>query len=566
MIARGGSWLRRDRVSVADLEGVCAVELLKPAFAYFRDSSAMQRAKGLSITAQRDEVARFAAKLGYEVVREFVDDGFSGRHSENREDWQAMLRLLGAKRSPVAAVIVWNSDRFARNLADASAFRAMLAAQNVKLLSVTEPNFDGPENVLFSAFLDAKNQMYSERLSQDVQRGMKKAAEMGHALGGSPPFGLLKAQLVNASGGRFLKYVPDPELRGYVVLIYELYASGLSMNDVAAELNRRGAPTLRGGRWGSTQVCNVLIKHQMTYLGHLVYNRTCKPHGSTVQTRREASEWVICRDAHEAIISQELADGVNLRRQNLAPNRSPWRNVRDSTPMLFAGKVFCGICGHRYTTSWGGKGGGVRYYSCGRTRHEFLKGRRGVKPCGNIWIRECVLDDLVVSRAMDRLSGSGFLEEIARALRERSEVSRGGYERRKAEITERLRGVRKRRDRLIEAIMSGVISHEAARESAERLDREISALERDLYALPEPAPVSPLECMLSDVERLRVILRDGEQRRLLALALIERVVVWPDRLVVGYQLPLSEDVIRRPRPVRVKPWLADFWKEESGNE
>lgn len=45
-------------------------------------------------------------------------------------------------------------------------------------------------------------------------------------------------------------------------LIEELQGEGLSLRQIASELDRRRVPAMRGGKWGPTAVRNVLARSE----------------------------------------------------------------------------------------------------------------------------------------------------------------------------------------------------------------------------------------------------------------------------------------------------------------
>src|SRR4051812_44153882 len=81
-----------------------------PSVTYLRMSSDQQEE---SIAQQRKEVRELAAKEGYEILREYVDEGKSGSKQTSKR--AAFLKMLkDADRREFQAVLVWKMDRFSR--------------------------------------------------------------------------------------------------------------------------------------------------------------------------------------------------------------------------------------------------------------------------------------------------------------------------------------------------------------------------------------------------------------------------------------------------------------------
>lgn len=86
---------------------------------YLRYSSENQTEN--SIEGQRRECQAYAKQNNIEVIGEYVDRAKTGM-SDDRPDFQRMIRDSGGQS--FGNVIVWKSDRFARDMADAINYRA----------------------------------------------------------------------------------------------------------------------------------------------------------------------------------------------------------------------------------------------------------------------------------------------------------------------------------------------------------------------------------------------------------------------------------------------------------
>ena len=125
------------------------VALTKRAFAYLRVSSEGQvntgySRDGLSIDSQRDEAERKAAQLDAEIVRVFLDPGKSAFVDlHKRTDFLEMLdelkRCNEHEATRVEYVIIWASDRWARNTIEHFQAHDMVKATGARLISITEP-------------------------------------------------------------------------------------------------------------------------------------------------------------------------------------------------------------------------------------------------------------------------------------------------------------------------------------------------------------------------------------------------------------------------------------------
>ena len=85
---------------------------------YTRVSTQMQ-VDGYSLDAQRDRLAKYAEYAGMQVVREFSDEGKSGKNISGRPAFQEMMeRIQGGNADRVDYVLVFKLSRFGRTAAD----------------------------------------------------------------------------------------------------------------------------------------------------------------------------------------------------------------------------------------------------------------------------------------------------------------------------------------------------------------------------------------------------------------------------------------------------------------
>ncbi len=117
---------------------------------YARVSSERQAEKDLSISAQLKAMREHAAKRGWHVVDEFVDEAESAR-SADRPQFQRMIQLA-KKRPPLFdAILVWKLSRFARNREDSILYKALLRRHSIEVVSISEPVDASPSDVSWKA-------------------------------------------------------------------------------------------------------------------------------------------------------------------------------------------------------------------------------------------------------------------------------------------------------------------------------------------------------------------------------------------------------------------------------
>ena len=339
-----------------------------PAVIYARYSSSGQREE--SIEGQLRECRDYAKRNGFTVVGEYVDKALTGR-TDKRPDFQRMLR--DSERGVFKAVILWKTDRFARNRYDSAMYKYKLKRNGVRLFYAKESIPEGPEGIILESVMEGYAEYYSENLSQNIKRGNYDSALELKTLG-QRVLGLRKG-----ADGRF---EIDPETAPIVKRIFEEYADGERAKDIVARLNAEGFKTSHGGAFNKNSLRRILQNEK--YIG--VY--------SFKDIRVE--------DGIPAIVTRDLFNKCQkqLERHHRAPAAA-----RD-TLFLLTAKLYCGKCGEPMTGDGGTSRSGkvYNYYICnGRRRHKCDKGR-----VGKDWIEE-----LVVGEMMKILATENFIETVA---------------------------------------------------------------------------------------------------------------------------------------------------------
>ncbi|SRR6266540_4138240 len=149
---------------------------------------------GLGVARQLEDCREEAARRGWPVAEEYVDDDVSAYSGKPRPAYRRMLADLSERR--INAVIVWHLDRLHRRPIELEEFVQTCSAAGVINVVTLHGDFnlgsgDGlPVARLLSAV--AANESDAKR-----RRGKRKALEVAQAgkphMGGSRPFGYLAA-------------------------------------------------------------------------------------------------------------------------------------------------------------------------------------------------------------------------------------------------------------------------------------------------------------------------------------------------------------------------------------
>jgi len=220
----------------------------KTAIAYLRVSTGEQGRRGNGLVAQREAIELFSGVEGFRIV-EWVTEVETGKGNNALSRRPKLALALNAARKLKAPVIVSKLDRLSRDVA----FISGLMAERVPFL-VSELGADVDPFVLhlYAALSQKERALISSRTREALQAVKRRLARQGLKLGNPSPHSLRAAQ----RKGTAATIAASDTFAASVLPIIEGYAAkGLTVREIAEELNKRGVGTLRGGVWhGSTVV------------------------------------------------------------------------------------------------------------------------------------------------------------------------------------------------------------------------------------------------------------------------------------------------------------------------
>lgn len=210
------------------------------AIGYRRVSTGEQAASGLGLEAQTHAIVTYAARHGLQVGATFADEGVSGNAA--LEDRRGLLAALDVLRAG-DLLLVARLDRLSRgDVLEAAMLEELVARRGARIVSCQGEGTDGD---------DSPTQLLTRRLLQLVshyERGLISARTRA----------ALAAKMARGERVGAERYGRDDRERSILTLITECRAAGYSLRDTAAELNRQGHRTRRGGDWRGQLVASVL--------------------------------------------------------------------------------------------------------------------------------------------------------------------------------------------------------------------------------------------------------------------------------------------------------------------
>jgi len=215
--------------------------------AYCRVSTAEQGRSGLGLEAQREAIARFM-RPGDRLLSEPFIEIETGK----RPDRPQLREALRHAQEHGATLLIAKLDRLARNVA----FVANLMEARTPFIAADMPQADPFRLHIEAAINEYEARKISLRTKAALAAAKARGVKLGGYRGGPVPDIRQHQQAgVAAAHDKAEKFARDLK-----PIIEELRASGFtSLRQIAAELNRRGVPTARGGSlWGAPAVRNLL--------------------------------------------------------------------------------------------------------------------------------------------------------------------------------------------------------------------------------------------------------------------------------------------------------------------
>lgn len=218
---------------------------MRPAFGYCRVSTREQGHSRNGIEAQRQEIKRFAAAQGYELLAISEEVASGALDLQGRPILQ---RSLTRARQHKAVVIVSKLDRLSRDVS----FISSLMGQHVAFV-VAELGDDVDPFVLhlYAALAEKERRMIGARTKAALAQLKAKGVRLGN------PSSMVQA---GALGRQAQATQADAFAARLRPAVERMRSLGMATRAIAQELNEQGTPTARGGKWDSKTVSNLLAR------------------------------------------------------------------------------------------------------------------------------------------------------------------------------------------------------------------------------------------------------------------------------------------------------------------
>jgi len=395
---------------------------------YCRVSTEEQAEKGFSLDTQEKFCRDFAERSGYRVAGVFRDEGKSGT-TLDRPALQDLLAKCTEGES-IAAVVVQETDRLARNTHDHLTVRAVLQKAGVKLISVAQPMLDdSPEGKMIDTILASVNQFQSDINSRKTRKALQEKFNQGWWPGWAPLGYLNVAQEGAGDGLRARKTIAnDPRSWHLLREGFRLYLTGDYSADALRDvLHEKGLRSKTGKKIPHSIMVHIL--KNPFYAGLMVWKH---------QRRMGRHEPMLTLQEHERI--QHIIDSHNLHVSRGRKHR-----------FLLRGYVFCGLCGQRYTAELH-QSKNRSYYHCASMRTHSNRNQN---------VEVALLERQVEERFKTIRFSPAFVQLIVRRLQEVRARHKETLSTRRQVLLNQQKALEAKRDRAEEKLLAGILGDDA---------------------------------------------------------------------------------------------------------
>ncbi|MGH3661467.1 MAG: recombinase family protein [Micromonosporaceae bacterium] len=307
--------------------------------------------EGISLPAQRVACQRKAADLRATVVDEYIEPGRTATN-DKRPRFQEMMARIKTERD-IDYIIVYARNRMHRNTIDSAITKRDLRTAGAQLVSVIDYTDETEMGDLVAHILDGVYEFQSRASGADIRYKMARKVAVGGTVSRAK-LGYLNVR-EHVDGREIRTIAVDPDRAPYIVMLFELYATGKhsfkTLREAVTQAGLRTRPTKQRPAGSPVSIHKIgdLLQDRY-YLGYVSHN------GQEHQGR------------HEPLVTHELFDKVQkiLHTERRAGTRARKHNH------YLKGAIWCHRCKSRliYTKGRSKTGRDYFYFVCrGRQDH-----------------------------------------------------------------------------------------------------------------------------------------------------------------------------------------------------
>ena len=484
-----------------------------------------------SVINQKELLKGYVKNNNFNLVKEYVDDGYSGTDFE-RPGFQNMLEDINHKK--INCVVVKDLTRLGRDHVMTGYYiETFFPENNIRFISILE-SYDSFKNQASndsSTFIIACNDYYSKQNSIKIRNVLNEKRKHGKFVGSLPCFGYMRDPLDKGH------LIPDPITAPIVKKIFKWRADGIGPSRIATTLNEKGYPTPSGYKrtkystrlinrntWNISSIKKILSNR--IYTGDMIqHTQTKVNYKSKKKITLDKSLWMVVENTHEPLVDKDTFEYVNtLRKRNI-------RNYEVKTnreKRLLEGKLFCKECKNRLTVLYRKK---QDYWSvnCNRYSRDPVRGRCYSHFYPYNYLEEQVLEQInkYISKLIKELNIKELNDEVVKSIHmETTNIDKivKEFQIEKEKITTRLKTLYNDR-------CDGVISADTYKELASEFEQKLKQINKEIenqnvkkYKMKNKANTLP-----DYTKKIKKLLDLNKPKKELIDTLVDKIVIDKDR-------------------------------------
>jgi DNA invertase Pin-like site-specific DNA recombinase len=322
----------------------------------------------LGVQRQLTDCRADAERRGWPVADTYVDDDVSAYAGKHRPEYRRMLDDI--RQGRIDGVVVWHLDRLHRHPKELEEFLDVCSAVGVRHLATVSGDVDLStyDGQFHARILGAVAKKESDDKSRRAKRKHLEIAQAGRWAGSPRAFGYDDQGQIVPTEAEVIREMTRRVL------------AGEALRTLTRDLEVRGVPTVRGGRWSMQVLRGILMRPALAGLRSL---------------RGE----VVGPGVWEAILSLE-----EHRRLHALLGDPARRLTRPARLYLLKGFLYCGACSVRLISR---PNHGRRTYVCGSGP--------ALTGCGAVTILAEPVEAFISEAALYRLDTPALAEALRRA-------------------------------------------------------------------------------------------------------------------------------------------------------
>ena len=320
-----------------------------------------------SISNQKKLLTKMAKDMGYTNIVTFVDDGVSGV-TMDRPGFNEMMRQL--EEGKASALFVKDLSRLGRNYIEVGRLmEEFFPEHDIRLVAVSD-NIDTAEgeNEL-APIRNLFNEWYARDISKKRRISNKIKGNAGEPMG-PPPYGYIK------DPDNPKHWIVDEEAALIVRRTYNLILEGYGTEQIASMFESEGILTPRAywlkkgirkpgketqqpsTKWNPSTIVNILSLQE--YCGDVLNFKTySKSYKNKKRIPNDRENWAIFENVHEPVVDRAVWEQVQEKRGKIRR-----RKPKDGERNMFCGLLVCADCGHNLNYHFNQGNHDIRYFNC----------------------------------------------------------------------------------------------------------------------------------------------------------------------------------------------------------